>query len=370
MIRLTSPDVAGSIGRLKAVLETGFLVQGKTVERFEELVAAYVGRRHAVAVSSGTSAIHCALMAAGIGDGDEVIVPDFTFPATANAVINAGAVPVLADIDPATFNLNPAALHATMSERTRAVMPVDLFGLAAGLDGIGEVCRDRGMMLLEDSACALGSELAGKRCGSFGLASVFSFHPRKLVTTGEGGMVLTDNDEVARKCRLLRNHGMERSGRGVDFVLAGSNMRMNELEACIGIEQMESLDARIERRRAIASLYGNLLSDLKSVRCPVEPASCRHSYQAYVIMLEERIDRDALMEAMLAEGVETGIGTYAVHAQSFYGERLGLEPGSLPNSYRAYNQSLALPIYASMEEDAVRTVAAALAKCVSGMAGT
>jgi dTDP-4-amino-4,6-dideoxygalactose transaminase len=183
-------------------------------------------------------------------------------------------------------------------------------------------------------------------------------------------MVLTDDDEIARRCRLIRNHGMERTGKGVDFVLAGSNMRMNELEACIGIGQMESLDARIEKRREIACLYDRLLSDLSGVRCPVEPEACRHSYQAYVVMLEDHIDRTALIEGMLAEGVETGIGTYAVHAQSYYGKRLGLEPGSLPDSYRAYNQSLALPIYASMEEKAVRTVAAALFKCVSGAAGT
>ncbi|MFC1799636.1 DegT/DnrJ/EryC1/StrS family aminotransferase [Candidatus Eisenbacteria bacterium] len=370
MIRLTSPDVAGSIDDIKTVLESGFLVQGKNVERFESLVAGYVGRKYAVAVSSGTSAIHCALLAAGVSEGDEVIVPDFTFPATANAVVNAGAVPVLADIDPATFNLDPGTVEARLSARTRAVMPVDLFGLAADLDAIGALCKDRGIMLLEDSACALGSEFGGRKCGSFGAASAFSFHPRKLVTTGEGGMVLTDDDEIARKCRLLRNHGMERSARGVDFVLAGSNMRMNELEACIGIGQMESLDGRIEKRREVASLYKEILSGLDGVRCPVEPESHRHSYQAYVIMLEPRIDRDALIDGMLSEGVETGIGTYAVHAQAFYGKRLGLEPGSLPNSYRAYNQSLALPIYASMEEKAVHTVAAALSKCVSTIKGT
>jgi len=370
MIRLTSPDVAGSIDEIKTILESGFLVQGKTVERFESLVAGYVGRKYAVAVSSGTSAIQCALLAAGLGEGDEVIVPDFTFPATANAVVNTGAVPVLADIDPATFNIDSVALEDKLSARTRAIMPVDLFGLAADLDAIDSVCRDRGIMLLEDSACALGSEFGGRKCGSFGLASAFSFHPRKLVTTGEGGMVLTDDDNVARKCRLLRNHGMERSAGGVDFVLAGSNMRMNELEACIGIGQMESLDARIEKRRAIASLYGQLLSELAGVKCPVEPEPRRHSYQAYVIMLDPRIDRAELIKGMLDEGVETGIGTYAVHAQAFYGERLGLKPGSLPNSYRAYNQSLALPIYASMEEKAVHTVAAALGKCVSGVTGT
>jgi dTDP-4-amino-4,6-dideoxygalactose transaminase len=370
MIRLTSPDVSGSIDALRNVLESGFLVQGETVERLESLVAGYVGRKYAVAVSSGTSAIHCALLAAGVGEGDEVVIPDFTFPATASAVMNSGAVPILADIDPATFNLDAGSVEAHLSERTRAVMPVDLFGLAADLDALEKLCLDRGLMLLEDSACALGSEFAGRKCGSFGRASAFSFHPRKLVTTGEGGMVVTDDEDIARKSRLWRNHGMERSDGGVEFVLAGMNMRMNELEACVGIGQMESLDTRIDKRRLIASLYNELLSGLDGVRCPVEPAPRRHTYQAYVIMLEDRIDRAELIKAMLAEGVETGIGTYAVHAQAFYGEHLGLEPGSLPNSYHAYNQSLALPIYASMEEKAVHTVAAALGKCVPGIAGT
>jgi len=370
MIRLTSPDLSGSIDDLRTILESGFLIQGKTVERFESLVADYVGRKHAVAVSSGTSAIQCALKAVGITGGDEVVVPDFTFPATANAVVCTGATPVLADIDPATFNLDSGPVEARLSPRTRAIMPVDLFGLAADLDAIDTLCRSRGLMLVEDSACALGSELGARRCGSFGVASVFSFHPRKLVTTGEGGMILTDDDEIARKCRLLRNHGMERSAAGIDFVLAGWNMRMNELEACIGIRQIKSLDARITKRRRIASLYNQLLSDLAGVTCPVEPENRRHSYQAYVVMLDDRIDRAALMRDLLKRGVETAIGTFAVHAQAFYAGLLGLRPGSLPHSYRAYNQSLALPIYASMEEKAVHTVAETLSRCVSDVAGT
>ncbi len=369
MIRLTRPDVTGAIDGLRSVLESGLLVQGESVEQFESLVAEFTGRRHAVAVSSGTSAIHCALLALGIGPGDEVIVADFTFPATANAVVLAGAAPVLADIEPATFNLDPGAVESLVTEKTRAVMPVDLFGLAADLDAIDALCRARGLMLIEDSACALGSEYKGSKCGSFGIASVFSFHPRKLVTTGEGGMVLTDDGEVAKKCRRLRNHGMERTAAGVDFVLAGHNMRMNELEASIGIGQMKSLEERIEKRRRAAALYGELLSGARGITVPVEPEGRRHSYQAYVVMLDEGIDRSALMKSMLDEGIETAIGTYAVHAQTCYRELLGLGPGSLKNSYRAYNQSLALPIYASMEESAVREVADALIDCASRMAG-
>jgi perosamine synthetase len=370
MIRLTRPDVAGSIDRLRSVLESGFLVQGRSVEHFEAMVAEYTGRRHAVAVSSGTSAIQCALSGAGIGDGDDVVVADFTFPATANAVVLAGANPVLADIEPDTFNLDPNGLESLITAKTRAVMPVDLFGLAADLSTIESLCRARGLMLIEDSACALGSEYNGRKCGSFGMASVFSFHPRKLVTTGEGGMVLTDDDEVARKCRLLRNHGMERSPEGVDFVLAGHNMRMNELEASLGTVQMESLDGRIAGRRRVAALYNRLLSGVPGLTLPAEPEDRMHSYQAYVMMLDAGIDRPALMKNMLDEGIETAIGTYAVHAQTYYRRRFETEPGTLENSYRAYNQSLALPIYASMAEDAVREVAAALIRCVSGTAGT
>lgn len=370
MIRLTRPDVAGSIDDLKSVLKSGFLVQGKSVERFESLVAEYTGRKHAVAVSSGTSAIHCALEALGIGGGDEVVVADFTFPATANAVVSAGATPVLADIEPDTFNLDAGGLEPLITPRTRAVMPVDLFGLAADLETIESLCRAGGLMLVEDSACALGAEYRGRKCGSFGIASVFSFHPRKLVTTGEGGMVLTDQAEVAQKCRLLRNHGMVRSPDGTDFVLAGHNMRMNELEASIGIMQMKSLDDRIAGRRRVATLYNGLLSEAAGVTVPVEPEGRKHSYQAYVVMLDDGIDRPAVMKIMLAKGVETAIGTYAVHAQTYYRHRFGIEPGNLPGSYRAYNQSLALPIYASMEESAVREVAAALIDSVSEAART
>jgi dTDP-4-amino-4,6-dideoxygalactose transaminase len=364
MIRLTRPELAGAIDELEAVLETGFLVQGENVERFESRVAGYVGRKHGVAVSSGTSAIHCALLALGIGAGDEVIIPDFTFPATANAVVAAGATPVPVDIELATFNVDPGLIESRLSPRTRAIMPVDLFGLPAELGPVEDLCNRHGIHLLEDSACALGSVYRGRKCGSFGQASILSFHPRKIITTGEGGMVLTDDESVAERVRRLRNHGMRRAERGTDFVLAGFNMRMNEIEACLGLVQMKRIDELIKARRRIAEVYDDLLSDLDGLSTPGEPEGRFHTYQAYVVLLDDTTDRRALMDAALQRGVETGIGTYAVHAQSFYRDRLGVEPGSLPLSYRAYNQSLALPIYASMGERAAREVAAVLRECM------
>jgi dTDP-4-amino-4,6-dideoxygalactose transaminase len=364
MIRLTKPATGGASADLKSILEKGLLVQGENVEHLEASVSAYVGRSHGVAVNSGTSAIQCALMALGIGAGDEVLVPDFTFPATANAVVCAGATPVLVDIDARTFNIDVRDAASRVTGKTKAIMPVDLFGLPAQLEEIAGFSERHGLALVEDAACALGSALNGRRCGSFGQASIISFHPRKIVTTGEGGMVLTDTTDVAQAVSRLRNHGIETSPDGAKFVLAGYNMRMNELEACIGAAQMARIDDLIEDRRGIASSYDELLTGIDEIRPPVEPEGTFHTYQSYVIMLGERIDRDRLIAAMKHEGVETSIGTYAIHVQPFYRKRLGHEPGSLPMSFRAYRRSLSLPIYASMDEPTVRKVVASLKKCI------
>jgi perosamine synthetase len=369
MIRLTRPELAGAVDDLKAVLETGFLVQGKKVKQFETLVAAYVGRKHGVAVNSGTSAIHCALLSLGIGKDDDVVIPDFTFPATANAVVSCGARPVPVDIELSTFNLDVVSVEARLTPKTKAIMPVDLFGLAADMEPIEDICRKHGLMLIEDSACALGARYRGIKCGSFGEVSLLSFHPRKVVTTGEGGMVLTDDAEIAEMVRRLRNHGIHASDGRTDFVLAGYNMRMNEIEACLGIVQMRQIDEIIDRRRRVAALYNDLLGDVEGLKTPTVPQGYFHTYQSYVVLLDESIDRNGLMTSMKDRGVETAIGTYSVHAQSFYRKKLGFELGSLPQSYRAFNESLALPIYASMEEKAARTVAAALRECIPPASG-
>ena len=364
MIRLTKPETGGAIDSIGPVLEQGFLVQGKNVARFESMIREYVGRRHAVAVNSGTSAIQCALVALGIGRGDEVILPDFTFPATANAVVWVGATPVLADVDPVTLNISVESVDARLNAKTKAVMLVDLFGLAADIGGVQAICQRNGVLLIEDSACAMGALYEGRKCGSFGQASILSFHPRKIVTTGEGGMVLTDEEEYARTVRLIRNHGIEPCADGVEFVLAGSNLRMNEIEACLGIAQMNEIDRLIAARRRIAGLYDRLLGEIEEIRTPIEPQGCMHTYQSYVVIVKEGIDRDRLIVRMKECGIETGIGTYAIHVQRFYQDLLGLRPGSLPVSHDAFMHSLSLPIYPSMEETHVEQVVSNLRECI------
>jgi perosamine synthetase len=360
MIRLTKPEVAGALESLGKLLEEGFLVQGERVREFEASVAGYVGRKFGLAVNSGTAAIQCALMGLGIGEGDEVALPDFTFPATANAVVLSGARPVLVDVDPATFNMDASALDDLPSGALRAVMPVDLFGLPADLGAIQHICRRRNLMLVEDSACALGAVFGGRKCGSFGDASALSFHPRKVVTTGEGGMVLADAEDISKRVGELRNHGIRSSGGKAEFVAAGYNFRMTEMEAVMGLVQMQHVDRLIERRRLVAALYDDHFSDAPEIVTPVEPEGCFHTYQSYVVMLADGVDRDLVIQVLRKHGVESTIGTYSLHVQPYYRELLGHAPGDFPNSFQAMKRSLALPMYPSMTEEETVQVAEAL----------
>ncbi len=363
MIRLTKPFLGDSPNQVAKVIEEGFLVQGKYVEDFELKISNYVGRRFGIAVNSGTSAIHCAVAALGLREEDEVIVPDFTFPATANAVITAGATPILVDIDISTFNISAEAVEDAIGPRTKAVIPVDLFGLPADLERMSQICRRRGLLLIEDSACALGGELGKKKCGSFGEISVLSFHPRKILTTGEGGMVLTDSEEHRDFVRSLRNHGIRSHGQR-EFVMPGYNMRMNEIQACIGLVQLEYIDFLIAERKRIAELYNQLLSNVEELRVPEVPEGYFHTYQSYVVLLNDSIDRDALIDLMRERGIETTFGTYAIHCQPYYRDRFGFRPGQLKSSYRAWKQSLSLPIYAGMRDEEVIEVVESLKCCI------
>lgn len=363
MIRLTKPFLGNSSNLIARVIEDGFLVQGRYVEEFESRISSYVGRRFGVAVNSGTSAIHCAISALGLKQEDEVIVPDFTFPATANAVVTAGATPVLVDIDISSFNVSVEAVEEAVTSRTKAVIPVDLFGLPADLERIAQICERRGLVIIEDSACALGAEIKNKRCGSFGRFSILSFHPRKIITTAEGGMVLTDDERYCDLIRSLRNHGIRSHGQR-EFVMPGYNMRMNEIQACMGIVQLEDIEYLLAERKRIARLYDQLLSDFEEVRIQRVQEGYLHVYQSYVVLLSDSIDRDALILHMRESGIETTFGTYAIHCQPYYSERFGLKPGQLQSSYRAWKQSLCLPIYTGMKDEEVIEVVRNLKRCI------
>jgi dTDP-4-amino-4,6-dideoxygalactose transaminase len=360
MIRLARPAIGEEeIEAVNEVLRSGFLVQGDRVRAFEETVARYLGAAHAVAVSSGTAALHLALLALGIGPGDEVIVPDFTFPACANVVELAGARPVLADIDLATFNATADTLRAAISPRTRAVMPVHLFGQPADMDPIRALAREHRLGVVEDAACALGAEYRGRRCGRLGEVACFSFHPRKVITTGEGGMVVTDDDELARRIRSLRNHGMVASDGASSFETAGFNYRMSEVEAALGQAQMRRLDALIDARTRLARLYDAALGGIDGLALPRVIEGVRPVWQAYVVLLPPTVDRDAVTRWMSEDGIETTLGTYAVSAQPHY------RGPALPGSQEAFRRSLCLPLHPGLRETDIRTVASSLARAVA-----
>lgn len=350
------------------VLESGYLTQGPKVVDFEKLVTDFVGSEFGFATSSATTGIHLALHAVGVKPGDEVIIPDFSFPATANAVIQQGAVPVFVDIDLATFNMNPELIEAAITERTAAIMPVHAFGLPADMDAINSVAAKYGLPVIEDAACALGGLYKGRQAGSLGTAGVFSFHPRKIITTGEGGMITTSNEEVAEKIRVLRTHGSVRGSHFMSFVDAGYNYRLSDVLGAIGVAQMARLDHIVERRQALGARYAELLQGVDGVRAPSVPAGTRHAYQSYVVLLDDGIDRNQVIDRMREREIETTLGTYSMHLQPYFRQRFGINDGQLPMATRAHHSALTVPLYPQMTDSDVQQVCETLGRVVSGAA--
>lgn len=357
VIQLARPQTDDAeLTEIAEVLASGTLTQGPKVEELERMVAAVVGTEHAFAVTSATTALHLSLVALGIGPGDEVLVPDFTFPATANVVVQQGATPVLVDIDLETFAMDADDLARRVTPRARAIMPVHPFGLCADMDPILAVAERGGLPVIEDAACALGATYHGRQAGSMGLAGCFSFHPRKSITTGEGGMITTSDGPLADRIRLLRSHGGVREQGRFTFEAAGFNYRLSDILAAVGVAQMRKLDAFLAARRRIAAAYDDALTSMHGLRRPVTPAWAAHTYQSYVVLLDEGIDRDGVIAALKAGGIETTLGTYALHAQPFFARTYDLRPGALPNSHRAFTGSLALPLHGGMSDDDVARV--------------
>jgi len=356
-LRLTVPDVGSEeLDAVREVFRSGMLVQGERVAALEAGVAARVGTAHAVACSSGTAALHLALLALGIGPGDEVVVPAFTYPATGNVVALCGATPVLADVRADTFALDPEHAAAALTPRTRAILPVHPFGLPADMEPLLALADARGLAVVEDAACALGARYGGRPCGSMGRMGCFSFHPRKAITTAEGGMVTTDDAELADRIRLLRNHGFVRDERGADFVAAGFNYRMSDVHAAIGVAQLAKLDAAIAARRQLAAAYAEALAGVEWLTLPAEPPGRCHIYQTYAVVVDEGRDRDGLIAHLREGGVESTIGTYALHVLDFYRRTCGHAPEDFPVARSLYERTLALPIYRGMTADAIARV--------------
>lgn len=339
------------------VIRSGWVSQGPKVKEFEERFAEYVGARYAVAMSSCTTALHAALAVSGIGPGDEVIVPSLSFIATANSVVHAGATPVFADIDPETCNVTDETIKKAITEKTRAVMPVHQMGLPVDLEPITDLCKRRNLLIIEDAACAIGSQYKGRPIGGHGNIACFSFHPRKIITTGEGGMVTTNDLSVAEKLRRFRHHGMSVSdierhrARTViieNYPAIGYNYRMTDMQAAIGIEQLKKLPYIIERRRYIAEIYNRELSSIRSIRVQKIPEYAFHNYQSYWIELLDPsiISRDDLMQKLLDKGIATRRGIIAIHMEDAYSSC----KISLPQTERITKKTILLPLYVSMTE--------------------
>lgn len=358
MIKLLIPEIDNrEIRAIKRVLSSGWLIQGKEVKKFEKLIAKFIGTKYAVAVNSCTSALHLSLLALGIGRGDEVITSDFTFPATANVIELTGAKSIFVDINLNTLNIDTSQIEKKITSKTKAIIPVHLFGQSADMDPIIKLARKHKLKIIEDAACALGATYRGKKCGNFGNLGCFSFHPRKAITTGDGGMIVTNNVKLAKKLRLLRNHGMVRSKQKIDFILPGFNNRMTEMQAAMGIIQMNKLNKTIQQRQKMAKIYDKLLSNAKGIKIPRKTKNTNHIYQTYAILLDNKINRDGLIKKLKRQGVETNIATYAMHRTHYYKKKYSLLPRNFPNSEIAFKKALALPIYSKLTETDVRFIA-------------
>jgi perosamine synthetase len=356
------PDVLAGV---EEVLASGQLTLGPRVAEFEQAVAAHVGVAHAVAVSSGTAALHLALVGLGIAPGDEVVLPDFTHPATGNVVLHRGARPVLVDVDPGTYNLDVGALERALTSRTRLVIAVDLFGLPADYPALEKVLEPRGIAILCDAACSLGAELSGESPSRRGEAAIFSFHPRKILTTGEGGMIVTDNPGLATRLARLRNHGFERRGDQAVFHELGFNYRMSDVLAVLGSAQLPNLTEIVDRRNYLARLLSARLEPLEGIRAPACPAEgVRPTFQAYVAVLDEEVDRGRFIAALADKAIESTIGTYALHAQPSFRDVCGTEPGDVPVSWMLAQRSVALPLHPRLSEADILWIAEAVSSAL------
>lgn len=353
------PYLTGREGEAVArVIATGWVSQGPQVRAFEEAFASRVGAADAVATTSGTTALQLALHVSGVGPGDEVIVPSLSFIATANAVLHCGARPVFVDVDPRTLNMDPAAAEGAISPQTRVVMPVHQVGLPADMDAFLDIGRRHGIDVIEDAACAIGATYKGRQIGSISPLACFSFHPRKVITTGEGGMIAVQDPALGERLRRLRAHGMNLSDLARHsanrvtieaYPEPGFNYRMTDMQAALGLCQLDVLDHVLERRRHVARRYTTALERVPGLEPPHDPPYAVRTWQSYGVRIGPgcRIQRTELMQRLLDDGIATRRGVMAIHEEGAYA-RYGVR---LPNTEAAARQVLMLPLFADLSED-------------------
>jgi dTDP-4-amino-4,6-dideoxygalactose transaminase len=365
MIRLTYPTLKHiDLKNIQDILESGWLTDGPWTQKFEKSLSEYLEIRHAVSVNSGTAALHIALHALGINKDDEVIVPDFTFFACANVVEHIGAKPVFADIDLNTFNITAESIETKITTRTRAIMPVHQFGQSVDMDKIREIADKYNLYIIEDAACALGSEYKNIKCGTLGDVGCFSFHPRKIITTGEGGILCTDNSDIAQYAIKLRNHGQDLRQGKKELNFCGYNYRLPEISAHLGVTQIMNLNSILEKRKKIASLYSQRLFEVKEVQIPALSADKSHNWQSYVVLINTKTNCDEIIAELRKRGIEASTPAFSLHTQPYYSQKYGYKKGELKNSFKASQKSIALPIHPMLSDKEVEYIVDSLIEVI------
>jgi UDP-4-amino-4,6-dideoxy-N-acetyl-beta-L-altrosamine transaminase len=357
-------------------LKSGWITTGPKVKLFEEEVQEFIGSKHAIAVSSCTSALHLSLVAYGVGSGDEVITTPFTFASTINVIIHQGAKPVFVDIDRETYNIDVTRIEDNITEKTRAIIPVHYAGHPCEMDDLMEIAQKYDLIIIEDAAHAFSALYKGRKIGTIGHITCFSFYATKNLTTGEGGMITTNDDEVAEKVRMLRLHGMSRdawkryTSKGswyYEVVYPGYKYNMTDIQAALGLAQLRKINHMQRRREEIAKMYNEAFDDLTEVIIPQVKDYVRHSWHLYPILLETnllKINRNTFIEALKAENIGTSVHFIPIHLHPYYREKYGFKQGDFPNAEYVYEREISLPIYPSMTDEDVETVITAVKKIV------
>lgn len=356
-IPLSSPDITEyEIELINQVLRTPYLSMGPMIERFEGAMADYIGRKHAVGVSSGTAGLHLCIKASGVAEGDEVITTPFSFVASANCILFERATPVFVDIDPKTLNIDPDSIEERITPRTKALLPVHVFGQPCDMDKIVALAAKYELPVIEDACEAIGAEYKDRKAGTFGRCAVFSFYPNKQMTTAEGGVILTDDERWADLFRSLRNQGRGKDGGWLAHERLGYNYRLDELSSALGVAQLDRIEELLAKREKVARKYNELLGKTEGVQIPYISPQVRMSWFVYVVRLTPGIDRDKVMAELQENGIASRPYFSPIHLQPFYRQMFGFKEGDFPITEAAARSTLALPFHSNLDEESIEYV--------------
>jgi dTDP-4-amino-4,6-dideoxygalactose transaminase len=356
-IPLASPQILEQdILAVNEVLNSGMLVQGKKVEELEQKIANYIGVKEVIAVSNGTASLHLSLIALGVKAGDEVIVPAFSYVATANVVELIGATSIFVDINIKTFNIDVAQIESKITSKTKAIIPVHEFGLACDISELKKLANRYSIPIIEDAACALGAQENGKYTGSFGNLGSFSLHPRKAITSGEGGLIATNNDKLASKLRILRNHGINYENGKMDFVEAGFNYRLTDIQAALVSSQFDRFTSTLKRKSEIAKRYLTQIKNDKLI-LPQVPQNKFHTWQTFHMLIDDSLSQDEVLNYLRIKGIGANYGAQCIPYQTYYQKKYNLDNEKLfPNSLKAFQKGIAIPLYEKLTDEDVNYV--------------